>query len=85
VGKQGFPTPLPVGGFAGRSPRAGGWGTGVPHSPAPGRVWKGAARAPGDGEPGVPHAPTRWEGLEGRSPPKKDVHPVGARRSRMDG
>jgi hypothetical protein len=33
----------------------------------------------------VPHTPTRWEGLGGRSPPRKYVHPVGVRRSRMDG
>jgi len=39
----------------------------------------------GDGETRFPHPPTRWEGLGGLRPPKKDVHPVGVRRSRMDG
>ena len=54
--------------------------TGFPHPPARGRVWEGTARAQGCGETRFPHTPTRWEGLGGRSPPRKDGHPVGVRR-----
>jgi|GEM_PF-980940 len=39
----------------------------------------------GCGETRFPHTPTRWEGLGGLRPPKKYVHPVSVRRSRMDG
>jgi len=65
-------------------PRRGGWGNRVSPRPRP-REGAGAARAQGDGETGFPHPPTRWEGVGGRSSPRKDVHPVGVRRSRMDG
>jgi len=40
----------------------------------------------GHGETGFPHTLTWWEGLGGRSPPRKNLfHPVGVRRSGMDG
>ncbi len=59
--------------------------TRFPYAPARGKVWEAKALEQGSGETGFPHAPTRWEGLGGRRPPRKDVHPVGVRRSRMDG
>jgi len=49
--------------------------TGFPHAPAP----------QGDGETRFSHTSTRWEGLGGLRPPRKYVHPVSVRRSRMDG
>jgi len=58
---------------------------GSPNLPARGKVWAGAARTQGDGATRFPHPPTRWEGLGGLRPPRKYVHPVGVRRSRMDG
>ena len=77
-------------------PAGGGWEGGNPVAPfsARGRVWEGAALTqecgetgfphapapPGDRETGFPQTPTRWEGLGGRSPPRKDVRLVGARR-----
>ena len=39
----------------------------------------------GRGETGFPHTPTGWEGLGGLRPPKNYFHPVGVRRSRIDG
>ena len=39
----------------------------------------------GHGATGLPHAPHPREGVGGRSPPKRHIHPVGVRRSRMDG
>ena len=67
MGKPGFPTPLPIGGFGRRSRQEDGE-TGLPHAPARGRVWEGQALTQGDGETGLPHLPTWWEGLGGRCP-----------------
>jgi len=38
-----------------------------------GRVWEGAALEQGDGETRFPHTLTRWEGLGGQNPPKKNL------------
>jgi len=53
---------------------------------ARGRVWDGVARTQGHGETGVPHIPARgriWEGYA--LPATTFSHPVGVRRSRIDG
>jgi hypothetical protein len=47
------------------------------------RPRKGLALTQGDGETGFPHPPTRWEGVT--LPGTTCFHPVGVRRSRMDG
>ena len=51
------------------------WGNRVSPRPRPAGGW---------GNPVSP-SPTRWEGLEGLRPLRKYVHPVGVRRSRIDG
>jgi len=69
----------PLGGGAGLPPPAGeGWGRGS-HLRC-----NVLPLERGYGATGFPHPPTRWEGLGGLRPPKKYVHPVGVRRSRMD-
>ena len=50
-------------------------GTRFPHSPPGGRVGEGEARAQGAGETWFPQPPTRWKGLGGRSPPRKNLFP----------
>jgi|GEM_PF-2171755 len=72
MGEPGSPIPLP----GGR-----GWeGCTLPRSRFIPSVC-GAALEQGDGETWFPHPPTRWEELGGLHPPKKQVHPVGVRRS----
>jgi len=58
------------------------WGNRVSPCPCP---REGLALTQGYGETRFPRTLTRWEGLGGRSPPRKYVHPVCVRRSRMDG
>jgi len=86
MGKPGFPLP-PSGGrvWEGATLTQGDGETRFPHAPARGRVREGLALTQGHGETGFPPTPTRWGGLGGPSPPRKDVHPVNVRRSRMDG
>jgi|GEM_PF-1306066 len=55
--------------------------------PSPGgRVWEGLVLTQGDGETGFPHAPASGRVWEGAALPGTTFfHPVGVRRSRMDG
>jgi len=89
MGKPGFPIPPPGGRVWEGAALPGSMfiPVGVRREPHrwPAAGWRTPARRAGIWGNPVPHPPTRWKGLGGRSPPRKYVHPVGVRRSRIDG
>ena len=85
IGEPGSPTPPPAEGFGRATPSSGGMGEpGSPTPPPAGGFGRAQPLRGGMGKPAFP-IPRRREGVGGHSPPRKEVHPVDVRRSRMDG